>query len=384
MKNLKVAIIGGGIFGLYIAKTMLEFDLEVDVYEQEDSLGKGASQVNQARLHLGYHYPRSEETAKQCISGFEKFAKEFEEGINKDFKQYYTIAKNNSKTNKIEYLDFCKKMNLPHKIVELESNLINSDQNDLVIETLEYSFDWKIVIDKLEYQVRLNGGKILLNHKIVGGDIKGLKKSLVSSYKDLLIKKDYDIVINSAYANINGLNKVLGAPLLPLSFELCEMIKVKVPDKLKNVGITIMDGDYTSIMPYGLSGYHTISNVRNTPHERSDEDFPSFSCNKGLNELNLCSDKNLNVCLNCSFRPITSFDKMIDFGQKYIPILKECVFVESMITVKAILNNVENTDARPSSIFEFESIPNYFCIFSGKVDTVIDIAENLMKKLRLE
>ena len=133
----KVAVIGGGIFGLYSAVELLKTGYSVDIYEQGEYLGQGASKVNQARLHLGYHYPRSPETVIQSINGFYGFKERFSTAINNNFKQYYAIASDNSKTTPDEYIRFCNNFNLPYKIVNLDSDIINDKYIDLCIEVPE-------------------------------------------------------------------------------------------------------------------------------------------------------------------------------------------------------------------------------------------------------
>ena len=56
--NKKVAVIGGGIFGITAAFTLSQNN-EVDLFEKNDDLITQASYVNQYRLHRGSHYPRS-------------------------------------------------------------------------------------------------------------------------------------------------------------------------------------------------------------------------------------------------------------------------------------------------------------------------------------
>ena len=72
MVNSKnVAIVGCGIFGAVTALRLSELGMKVDVFESNAGPLSGASYNNQNRLHLGFHYPRDHETAKQCIRGFE-------------------------------------------------------------------------------------------------------------------------------------------------------------------------------------------------------------------------------------------------------------------------------------------------------------------------
>ena len=42
---------------------------------------------------------------------------------------------------------------------------------------------------------------------------------------------------------------------LPLKYELCELILGDVTPGLEDVGLTVMDGPFFSVMPYGLSGF---------------------------------------------------------------------------------------------------------------------------------
>lgn len=41
-----------------------------------------------------------------------------------------------------------------------------------------------------------------------------------------------------------------GLSLLPFKHELTEMALVEVPDIMKLIGVTVMDGSYFSVMPY--------------------------------------------------------------------------------------------------------------------------------------
>ena len=57
--------------------------------------------------------------------------------------------------------------------------------------------------------------------------------------------------------------------MLDIKYELCEVELINVNDDLKNVAITIMDGPFFSIMPFGKKNIHTLTSVNHTPHEAS-------------------------------------------------------------------------------------------------------------------
>lgn len=51
-----------------------------------------ATYVNQARVHQGYHYPRSISTAMKSAGYFERFNKDYAFCINKEFEQIYATS----------------------------------------------------------------------------------------------------------------------------------------------------------------------------------------------------------------------------------------------------------------------------------------------------
>lgn len=63
---MKTRIVGGGWYGAHIAASLIDLGHEVTVFEAEDRLFAGASGNMPARLHLGFHYPRSRATREAC------------------------------------------------------------------------------------------------------------------------------------------------------------------------------------------------------------------------------------------------------------------------------------------------------------------------------
>ncbi|MEI8635116.1 FAD-dependent oxidoreductase [Vibrio sp. PP-XX7] len=56
-KTVDITIIGGGIFGPYIAEYFAKLNKKVLLIEKESDAMQRASYANQARVHQGYHYP---------------------------------------------------------------------------------------------------------------------------------------------------------------------------------------------------------------------------------------------------------------------------------------------------------------------------------------
>src|SRR6185437_2329531 len=72
----KVAVAGAGIYGATIAIRLAEQGHNVRLF---DPLGilRGASAINQFRIHSGYHYPRSPETITETLEARAEFTAAF-------------------------------------------------------------------------------------------------------------------------------------------------------------------------------------------------------------------------------------------------------------------------------------------------------------------
>ena len=100
-------IIGAGIYGLYAALYCAKNNENVLVLEKESEAFKRATYINQARVHMGYHYPRSYSTAIKSAGYFDRFNKDYGFSILSDFEQIYATSKNFSWTNAIQFKQFC-------------------------------------------------------------------------------------------------------------------------------------------------------------------------------------------------------------------------------------------------------------------------------------
>ena len=66
-------IIGAGLYGLYSAHLCGTKGVKVLVLEYDEAPFKRATFINQARVHNGYHYPRSFSTAIKSSHYFKRF-----------------------------------------------------------------------------------------------------------------------------------------------------------------------------------------------------------------------------------------------------------------------------------------------------------------------
>src|SRR5436309_13348359 len=90
-------VIGGGFYGLYLAEFLARRGDRVILCERDADLMRRASYANQARVHNGYHYPRSVLTAVRSRVNFPRFVAEFRPAVASDFEKVYAVARRGSK-----------------------------------------------------------------------------------------------------------------------------------------------------------------------------------------------------------------------------------------------------------------------------------------------
>ena len=69
MSDVDAVIIGAGVVGLSIAKSLSESGMEVLVVEQEHRSGEGISSRNSGVIHAGMYYPKKSLKAELCVIG---------------------------------------------------------------------------------------------------------------------------------------------------------------------------------------------------------------------------------------------------------------------------------------------------------------------------
>ena len=184
-----------------------------------------------------------------------------------------------------------------------------------------------------------------------------------------------DFVLNATYASVNQIQRMLGLEQFGIKYELCEIILCKVNDHLRNVGITVMDGPFFPIMPFGKAGLHSLTSVTFTPHKTCYDTLPIFSCQK--QSVGYCTEYALGNCNECVAKPETAWPYMSGLAKKYLREEYQFEYVKSLFSMKPILKTTEIDDSRPTVIRTFTQSPTFISVLSGKINTVYDLDEVL-------
>lgn len=366
IKQYDRIILGAGIYGLYAAIRSLEKGLNVLVIEHDKTHFSRGTYINQARVHNGYHYPRSRSTAVKSRDYFDKFVKDYPEAINQTFRKVYAISNDFSWTSGEQFEKFCLDNKIPFSPIS-ESLFFTNGTTDGVYDTLEYSFDAKVIgklmMDKcLSYK----NFEIVYNQTIESITNKDAFYNIKTQENEFKT----EFLLNATYASTNQVLRLLNLPSLNIKYELCEIILCKVSDNIKDVGITVMDGPFFSMMPFGLTGLHSLTSVTFTPHKTSYDEFPTFDCQKERKE---CTPHNLQNCNDCPFKPKSAWPKMMHLAKKYLKDDIKFEYVNSLFTIKPILKTTEIDDSRPTVIKQYSEKPTFITVFSGKINTIYDL-----------
>ena len=370
--NYDKIIIGAGLYGLYSAVYCGKKGESILVLECDSVPFSRATYINQARVHMGYHYPRSLSTAGKSRGYFDRFCEDYPDSVKMDFTKIYATSANFSWTDKAQFEKFCRDTNIPCETIS-NTKYFKDDMCDGTFLTKEYTYDWAILRDILLSDIeKLPNITLRFDSLITAIENDGENYNITLKDGSVFTAP---FVLNSTYASVNQINSLAGFETFPIKYELCEIILCKVNDNLRDVGITVMDGPFFSIMPFGKTGLHSLTSVTFTPHVTCYDKLPVFDCQKGNEEY--CNPMHLGNCNNCPNKPESAWGYMSQLARKYLRDEFGFEYHSSLFSMKPILKLSEIDDSRPTLVKQFSTKPTFVSVLSGKINTVYDLKEVL-------
>ena len=364
-QNFDAVIIGGGFYGSAIAIYLARQRgfKRIVLVEKETELLARASYHNQARVHNGYHYPRSFTTAFRSRVNFPRFVQDWPQAITQDFTKLYAMARNNSKVTARQFERFCKEIGA--NITRADGPLRHLFDPKLIEDVFlveEYAFDALQLARWAQREMSdcgvhgpLGTSATIVNRSTAGGTPIPLKNP---HEKKQTIRSNY--LFNCTYSGLNQLKGDYPGSYTKLKHEIAEMALIQVPSEIENIGITVMDGPFFSVMPFPSQGLHTLSHVRYTPHF-------SWEDEQGLDPYQQLAN----------YGCVTRSDRMIRDVSRYIPIFHKSKYIKSFFEVKTVLKKNENDDGRPILFEKYAELPGCYSILGGKIDNIYDALEKL-------
>lgn len=375
MKYDKI-IIGAGLYGLYAAYFCARRGQHVLVLECDNAPFQRATYINQARVHQGYHYPRSLSTAMKSAGYFARFNEDYGFCINRAFRKVYATSSEYSWSDGTQFKKFCEAAQIPCEELHPEQ-FFKEGMCDGAFLTREYTYDARILRDYFVEKIEETGNRTEIHY---AAGIERIERTqdayvLYVNEKGSLQKYSTGFLLNATYASTNQILDMLGYEKFAIKYELCEIILCDVNEKLKEYGFTVMDGPFFSIMPFGKTGLHSLTSVTFTPHATSYDPVPQFACQQ--DSSGYCSGSHLGNCNECKAKPETAFPYMASLAHKYLRDEYGFTYKSSLFSMKPILMSSEIDDSRPTVVRTYTQNPKFVGVLSGKINTVYDLDEIL-------
>lgn len=358
-------IVGGGFYGAAIAVYLAKQRglKRIMLIEREPELLMRASYSNQARVHNGYHYPRSFTTAYRSRVNLPKFVRDWPLAVKQDFTKLYAISRRNSKVTAKQFERFCGQIGADIQPADpalrdlFEPRLIED-----VYLVKEFAFDttklasWAVRELKeagvqIRYQSRATaiskGAQVPL--QVVVESNLGTQEVITSRY-----------VFNCTYSGLNQFKGDFPGVNTGLKQEITEMALMQMPPSLDGLGVTVMDGPFFSMMPFPARGLHTLSHVRYTPHL-------NWSDKQGIDPYEKLRQYDRD----------TRVDRMLRDVGRYMPEILKAKHMDSLFEVKTVLVKNEGDDGRPILFEKHAELPGCYSVLGGKIDNIYDVLETL-------
>lgn len=359
-------IIGGGFYGSVIAIYLSKARgfRRVILLERQSKLLTRASYNNQARVHNGYHYPRSFTTAFRSRINLPRFVKDWPQAVKQDFVKLYAIARRNSKVTAKQFERFCNEIGA--KIMPAEVGLKELFEPRLIEDVFvveEYAFDstrlaeWALKeLQETGVEVYYSTSANSISQSPDGQCLTVATECKVSGASNIRTR----YVFNCTYSGLNQFVGDFPGTQTGLKQEITEMALVQAPPELKDVGVTVMDGPFFSMMPFPARGLHTLSHVRYTPHF-------SWKDKQGIDPYSQLEE----------YDRVSRVDRMVRDVGRYMPSVLKANYVESLFEIKTVLIKNEGDDGRPILFEKHEELPGCYSVLGGKIDNIYDVLEKL-------
>jgi glycine/D-amino acid oxidase-like deaminating enzyme len=366
-------VIGGGFYGARLALLLRRRGLRVLLVERESTLLSRASLRNQARVHNGYHYPRSILTSLRSRLNYRRFLDDYRDCVYTGFTHYYAVARGMSKITANQFTEFCRRIEAPLAPAPSRvAKLFDPSRIESVFEVEECAFDAAALGARMTLELAEAGVEVALSTEAVSVSSTGAGIEVTvrradgppahpSTHRPVIA----NLAFNCTYSRLNHVLAASNAEPIPAKHELTELALVEPPAALGGAAVTVMDGPFFSMMPYPSrqGGLYTLSHVRYTPH------------------YNWHDRPNQPVVDVPTTRVASRFDHMVRDAARYLPPMRGTRYVDSLWEVKTVMPRSEKDDSRPILLRRCAEHPALITVLGAKIDSVYDVEDALLAEL---
>lgn len=333
----KIAIVGGGWYGCHLAVALREVGCEVYLFEERE-IFNGAATQNQLRLHLGYHYLRSQSTREQAKSGFSEFMQNYDFLTKEVESNFYAVPMDETL---LDYGTICQILDyegLPHSLVSENWNLWSSGF-EAVFQTEERIID--AAKSKSHFLSKLRDAVVY--RSISRTDFEGFFK-------------EYDFVIDASYSSsfYDYPDRIFEATLI------CQFEQTWGQEIFQ--GLTLVDGELWSIYPTGQANNRTLSHVRHSPVFQSTKEDETRAF--------ISSQQNQDFELE--------IEAIKEHVLRHVPALAPSL---RNLEPRFLTKKVKNTRSSAKRVSSVLLEGNAFYVEAGKIDAIFQVERDIKSSL---
>lgn len=357
----RIAVIGGGVFGVTSALELSKSGHDVTIFEKNYQILQEGTAKSQNRLHIGLHYPRDLETAIQSRIGLEKFSSTYPELVRNNFPNYYAIASQGSKVSRKEFEDFAQRAEIT-LVSESDARPfgINHDMIDGIWRCAEGVIDIDKFRSILESELSASSVHVVMHSEIC--EIKRISKCWTLQDKNKLKYDDFDFVIRATYGSDQIKSEDIN--LRTTEFEYHRTLILEVASTHPPVGLTIVDGDFLTVLPKGFSDKYLLYAPSISVLDRS----------RGYQPKSIWHDSEQEIA--------AAQESLLNRTKFWLPAFQISEITGRQITTRSIQPDVSSTDKRVSEIkwLSYDIAE----VWSGKIDHCIEISKEIAKQINLK
>lgn len=363
-EEFDAVIIGAGFFGAVLADYLVKIPTinSVAVIEKEPIPLSRASANNQARIHQGFHYPRSIKTAASSRRTYELFKSKWPSSVFSEFEHVYAISKFGSKVSPQQFEATMNVIKAPFKPADrtVSDFLFDMTRVEKAYHVKEEAFNYLELRAWAEEVFQNQKIRTFFATKVLSVMDQGGKSQVILGSGSTVVSRYLFNVSYSGIDSIDGLSEETGSQVF---HQLTEMPIVETPSELRDYGITVMDGPFFSLMPYpSILNASTFSHVRYT-QRRSNID---------ASESNQLDDE----LAQHKSKGESAFELMKRDAARLSPPMAKLKHVGQIFETKTLLKSSLREDSRPILFIKHKKLGAY-SILGGKVDNVFDMIERL-------
>lgn len=333
---MRVAVIGAGLFGATAAIYAARAGHDVHLFEAKDGLMQGATASTYARIHKGFHYPRSPETGRESRRAERSFRAEYGDAVIDGGTQLYIVPSVGSHVSARQFADFLDNEGLPFS------------EDEGTFRVTEPRVNLEVLGDLVRRKVAEAGINVLYCQRA-----------------DVSMRDRFDKIIVATYANLNDVLVELGCQPAQYRFQVVEKPIVRLSREFRDTSVVVIDGPFGCVDPFDDTEYHALGHVTKTIHAQ----------NTGYRVI---VPPHLVPLVNEGFIPNAPYSRWREVAEdlwRYIPGFQVLDYLGSSLVTRAVLANVEDTDRRPTLVNVHDQ--QVSSIFSGKLSTCIVAARSV-------